>query len=30
VTEILADGAEHARSVARQTMLEVKDKMGLS
>ena len=30
VTEILADGAEHARGVARETMLEVKDKMGLS
>jgi tryptophanyl-tRNA synthetase len=30
VSEILADGAEHARSVARETMLEVKHKMGLT
>jgi tryptophanyl-tRNA synthetase len=30
VSEIVADGAEHARGVAHETMLEVKDKMGLS
>ncbi len=29
VTEILSDGAEHARAVAHETMVEVKDKMGL-
>jgi tryptophanyl-tRNA synthetase len=30
VAEILGDGAEHARGLAHETMLEVKDKMGLS
>jgi tryptophanyl-tRNA synthetase len=30
VAEVLGDGAEHARGLAHETMLEVKDKMGLS